>query len=465
MQISSLADVVLLAKRHWGREAELAKEALYSRDVLPPVSVNAIKTIGMIYYCFGGGGAERVISHLIDLFASMGIKTVLLTENEPTTDDYRPKSDYVRAVFPAGSISSNYENRAAFINDVVSTYQIDLVINHINRSSYVFWDALVLRALSVPSLMHMHSSFAFVLENNNDIAWFLRQPGYFWPFEGIITLSRVDAHYFSAYHNKVFVLPNPISKQTSDNPAVRPLSVRAPKQNKLFELVWLSRLAPVNNYRDIVDVIFKAVSEYPSIHLTICANTPEDDADIQSFMQDVEHRHLRRVISFVGYQNDVEPYLQNADALLFLADIAGWPMTTMEAFAYALPVICYDLPWLELSRDGKGLAVARYRDSEDIANRILELAQDQVTYHKLSTEAMSVYLAYQGLDYAALWRQLFKALEVCCMDCDDSAIDMPGFYAKPYDFSLDPDVITTGKILLNTYNRYLSAGIDDICDT
>lgn len=61
----------------------------------------------------------------------------------------------------------------------------------------------------------------------------------------------------------------------------------------------------------------------------------------------------------------------------------GFPLVALEAMASGAPIVCFDAPGL-LEACGDAAAFARFGDVDDLAARIVELAEDPVSRRRLS---------------------------------------------------------------------------------
>ncbi|MDY2897265.1 MAG: hypothetical protein SOT54_04120, partial [Candidatus Limivivens sp.] len=86
-QIYGLKEVVcFLEKKYYGKEDELAQQLQTSE--LKKVFSRQVKKIATYYHRLSNGGVQRVVSQLIPLWCSMGYEVLLLTDEEPSEEDY-----------------------------------------------------------------------------------------------------------------------------------------------------------------------------------------------------------------------------------------------------------------------------------------------------------------------------------------------------------------------------------------
>jgi glycosyltransferase involved in cell wall biosynthesis len=323
-----------------------------------------------------------------------------------------------------------------------------------------FWDGLVFNALGVPYILHTHSIFAegHVLGYSNlcSLQGTLCQPS-----DAIIALSRVDGLYWSAYNERVFVVPNPIEKEINASPATNLESV-AHFATNAERLVWAGRVTDINNYEHLIDIIDLVRKQHPNVLLTFCGtpNGASEESSFIRFRKEILSRRLDEHFNFVGYQKDIKPFVMHSKALLHLAKIGVWGMVNIEAMQVAVPTVCYELPYNELMRSKKGILNARFEDKQDLADKVIQILSDKELSSNLSNETKEVIEALNAVDFCRLWQGVFDSLLGIKSTEENSGLALDG---KPYDFwgkdyktiaKHDPSNRLTELAMIETKNLY-----------
>jgi glycosyltransferase involved in cell wall biosynthesis len=137
---------------------------------------------------------------------------------------------------------------------------------------------------------------------------------------------------------KLRIVPNGI-----DTTCFRPdAEVRARVRTRLGfgeEFVWFAsgRLEAVKDYPNLLEAF--AQLDRPA-RLLIAGDGPQW-TDLQSL---ATQRGIQEKIVFLGFTEDVLPYLQAADAYVLASKWEGLPMGILEAAACALPTVATDVP-------------------------------------------------------------------------------------------------------------------------
>ena len=81
-----------------------------------------------------------------------------------------------------------------------------------------------------------------------------------------------------------------------------------------------------------------------------------------------------RNVHFVGNQTDVSSWYGQSDIFLLTSDNEGFPMATVEAGAYGLPSVIFDIPWIldDIILDGKNGYIVP-RKVEAMAEKVVYL--------------------------------------------------------------------------------------------
>lgn len=116
-------------------------------------------------------------------------------------------------------------------------------------------------------------------------------------------------------------------------------------------------------------------------------------------------------VIFVGEQDNVRPYYEQASVLLMASDCEGFPMVLTEAGIYGLPVVIYGTPGLEpeiidkengfIVEEGQALVAAEH---------LYELLQNQSLWLTMSQSAQKLAERFSVENVYARWKALFQIL-------------------------------------------------------
>lgn len=149
-------------------------------------------------------------------------------------------------------------------------------------------------------------------------------------------------------------------------------------------LVAVGRLHPQKRYDVMLRAVAKASTEV-DIQLTVLGEGSERTA----LMALAESLGIRDRVSWLGFQDDPYRYLAAADIFLLTSDYEGLSNALLEAQALGLPAVVTDCSFgsAEVVADRSTGYVCPVGDSETIAERIVELAEDAVLRQRMSKAA------------------------------------------------------------------------------
>jgi glycosyltransferase involved in cell wall biosynthesis len=107
--------------------------------------------------------------------------------------------------------------------------------------------------------------------------------------------------------------------------------------NKPFVFVTTCRLVPVKNLDTLIKVFYELVKKHQDrvLKLWIVGNGPERE-DLESL---VEKLWIQNYVFFLGFQEDVVPFLEQADTFVLPSFSEGFSISLVEAMLCGLPCI------------------------------------------------------------------------------------------------------------------------------
>lgn len=387
------------------------KKALISKyiDVIlqPRTEPHKIKNIAMYYRNIVNGGAQRVVAHLACFFADMDdgkrFNVVLLTDSEPTEDDYPLSNRVTRVVLPDFSgPQNNFHIRGRVLRDVIEKYDIDAVIYSAWNGPVFLWDMLCVKTTAkCPAFFsHMHSYFG--------VPWKLRQNqigemyNSYTYIDGLITLSDYDRNFWKYCNNKIYTIPNPVTDEETH------------QKNKwhggLFTVLWTGRIAPEKQPLEVVRIMKYVAEQMPDVVCRILGSGDDEklNEQLDSFIKD---SGLEDRVILEGFHTDVDQFYEKADILLTTSSYEGFPLTVMEAASHGIPTVLYDLPWLEYFKLFQGWEKVGQHQAKEAAGKIIMILSDRDEWEKRSGSLYDSYNAFKAHDFRPQWLKVFADYE------------------------------------------------------
>jgi len=143
---------------------------------------------------------------------------------------------------------------------------------------------------------------------------------------------------------------------------------------KIYDLIYLGRLAKVKHIEVSIYVVKKLVDDYGLEKIKFCI---VGDGPCRKRLEDLTDKlNLRENIKFLGYQSDIATYFAKSKLSIITSERETGPLTAIESMMCGVPVIssrCGDTV-NDLIRDGiDGYLINNYEDYDEYAKRIAYL--------------------------------------------------------------------------------------------
>ena len=140
-------------------------------------------------------------------------------------------------------------------------------------------------------------------------------------------------------------------------------------------LLWCARVEQEQKQVfDVIPIMKHVKKRLPEavLHIVGTADSPEI---LERLKEKIHEENLEENIIFEGYAANPEQYYQKAQICLMTSRFEGFPMVLVEAMAQGVPVVMYDLPYLEIVRQCQGIERVPMNDTEHFAERVVYLLQ------------------------------------------------------------------------------------------
>ncbi|WP_445357348.1 glycosyltransferase [Microbulbifer sp. ANSA002] len=395
-----------LARNKWYNRGEVSS---YLKDFSELEHIpRKIENIVLYYHSVRGGGAQRVVAHLCNLFADAQINqkykynVVLVTDQPQANDEFHISPRVNREVitdiklFPQ---KENYAKRAEAWVNIIDKYDVDIVLNSAWLSPASLWDMLTIK--SHPKrpayINHTHSFFAIIYKVKNKVSEIFNS---FSISDGVITLTEYDETIWSNFNKNTYLIPNPIQKFNDTSAKFVPNRKR---------ILWLSRISDEKKPLEVVSIMEHVVKEHPD---AICNIVGDGDEKIISNLRNViSQKNLEKNINIAGYHKDVGMHYSSSSVFLMTSIYEGFGLTLFESASLGLPTVMYDLPWLEYYNMLEGWETVPQLDAKGAADKICKLLSEEEYWNKNSSLLKDSFSNYEKLNLLAKWELLFSNLQ------------------------------------------------------
>jgi len=115
---------------------------------------------------------------------------------------------------------------------------------------------------------------------------------------------------------------------------------RTPQNTEALRFIFVGRLVPDKGINELIQAFLQLLNRYPSSTLTL-VGWYEDETPLQE--QTLQAIRQTSAIRYVGRHDDVRPFYQDADCLVFPSYREGFPNVVLEAGAMNLPSVVTDI--------------------------------------------------------------------------------------------------------------------------
>lgn len=175
---------------------------------------------------------------------------------------------------------------------------------------------------------------------------------------------------------------------------------------------------PQKGHTYLIKSAQRVVREYGPVNFLLVGEGPLE----QQLRQQVEDLALRQYFHFIGYKQEVNPYLEAMDIGVMPSRWEGFPLVLLEFMAMGIPTVLNSLPcFREVIVDGESGLIASLEEENSFADHILELLYDPDMAFRMGQRALERV------------RSQFSIQRLACdmMDLYDKLLDSKKITAHP----------------------------------
>ena len=360
-----------------------------------------IKTVGVFYFRLFNGGIENVISSLSTIWVDHGYEMVLFTDKEPNENDYPLHPAVKRVVLPEMT-----DEKPETQKKRIQAFRKALIDNHVDVMVYNAWtnphlvlDQMIVKSCGISLIIHTHNLFCCETDNENPwISYRYSSLNQTYALaDSIVTLTDVDTAWWQALGIRTFKTVNPIQL---------PLSTEPSKLNGNSVLL-VARIGWEKNIIDALKIIQKVHQVIPDATLTVLGKG-DDPTYVRSVYKYIEDHEMKDYVNMAGFDTNVLPYYQKADILLSTAKFEGFGLALLESKICGMPMVCYELPNLDITKDGRGMRVIEQGNVDAAADAIIEILRNDELKKQLGQKARESAQDYCSIDLGKHWETIFN---------------------------------------------------------
>jgi glycosyltransferase involved in cell wall biosynthesis len=394
-------DVVsMIAQRYYYHQDVLAKKLFGARSLA--TTIRQVKKIGIFYHRISIGGVERKLSLLVPIWVNMGYEVFIFT-NEPPSEYDRKLPDSVKRIVIPSSLNmqpADYKIRAEYFRRVLNDNNIDIVLYYAGSNEWLLYDLLIVKSSGVPFVVALNEIFSTSMTYLN-IYNINKKPFIFKMADLVVVLSNIDKKYWKIMGVNVEYIPNPLTFDLN-------ITKCAELDNQ--NVVWVGRFdIIVKQYLDAVKIFAEVVKQIPGARLLIVGNDVTLGATA-SIKKEISRLNLENNVLLCGYSKDVSTYYLKSSIHLVTSIVESFSNVIGESKSFGLPCVMYEMPYLEMLRDGMGYIAVEQGNIQAAANAIIKLLSDDEYRKQMGRDARQSIEEFSKFDIATGWQEIFKAV-------------------------------------------------------
>ena len=336
-------------------------------------NVRQIKTIAMYYNRLYNGGVERVISNLSHIFNEYQYNIIVFLDII-TDYDYKLPNNAVKILLP----KNNYDRYKVF-DENINKYNVDIIIYNDWIGEKKLIDTIIIKYIGISIVCIYHGHFTFSFYYNRNLDFILSNININKLFDYSIVLSNEDKAFYESFGIKnVIYIPNPLPLNNESNSSISLLNTK--------NIIWIGRFDIIQKQPHLaLEVISKVSKKIPDIKLLLVGTGNKEE--INFIKSKIKNLKLENNCELIGFTNDISKYFLMSSIHLMTSSIEGFPMVIGESKLYGVPLIMFDLPYLEIIKDNKGVIRIEPYNIDLLSDSIINLLNNFEYRKKLGEDA------------------------------------------------------------------------------
>ena len=352
-----------------------------------------IKLLFITYTHSGGGGAEKVLTTLVNNLDATKYEIAIQeivdfkVKQEPINGNVVLLNPLINGVresrFSKHFTQYCIENSPSLIRAIKNLDQYDVVIT---------WNyqipSFMLRAFpDKKTIAWFHGAIDDLDLSNHSITTVycneMQKKAWYYA-DRIVTISAKSLkslkNIFPEYMDKAHIIYNAFDVEDTKIKAAEKIEEQYIRYD-VPVLICIGRLDKNKNFSLIIQAAAKLQKENIWCHVLIIGDGEEKG----NLIRLVNELHMTEVVSFLGYKQNPLPYIQIADILCLSSFAEGFPTVVLESMALGKPFVTTPVAGAseELAGNGNCGLVADW-DADDYAKKIKTLLTDKELYNKMS---------------------------------------------------------------------------------
>lgn len=396
-----------------------------------------IRTIGTLYHRGYNGGIERVQAQLMSLWIKMGYRVVFFSEEPENPLDFPYPNTVKRILIPK---TTDIPVRLLAIQKGITEEKVDVLINHNWGDCLAFWEVMLLKLMDVPYVTYVHALFSWAFPWGKTSLYL---PRIHKLCNVVLALSETNARFFQLCGCNTYLVENPVPEDLKQ--------VRQTALLKSRHILMIGRLAKQKCPMETIQA-FKLVHDaVPDAILDVVG--ADEGNYISRMVKYCSENNISDSVVFHGPKTyrEVNQFFLDSACMLSTSQMEGYPMVLLEAMAHGLPIAMYDLSFVTIVKEKKGILASPIGDIRGVADSVIRLLCDDALRQNCGRAAREGFEQHSAYDLAGAWEDIFTL-------CEHSGVVTSKAYYSP------ADVPEADRFIEPALLEGVAKGYDKICD-
>jgi glycosyltransferase involved in cell wall biosynthesis len=355
-----------------------------------------------------GGGAERVMSNLLNYFSNVfKVVAVFFNNNHVYPLPNNCKVYYLDNDLPRIGFIKKLM-RIIYLRNVIKKEKLDVALSFL-ANLYLITSAIFPRRLNVKLIIAEHNTISYILKfSKNKTLKKILSKALYKKVDNIIAVSKGVKEdlvkNFNLPQEKIKVIYNPhdidkiqeLTREQVNHPWL--------VDKKYPVIISVGRLT-YQKGQDILLKAFKIVSEKIESRLIILGEGPL----LKQLKDLAKELGIENKVDFVGFQKNPFAFIARSDVFVLSSRWEGFPNVLIEAMACGVPVISTDCPSgpNEVINNYENGILVPVENIKQLADAIILLLTDKKLMLKIKTDCIK-FLEY--LDYKKIIKEYLELI-------------------------------------------------------